>query len=196
MAFIVDGPTEEKSLKDKFQKDFNCVPQFRYGPGNGRSYPILGLAKGLAPILVGIFRTNVKIVFIIPDFERRKESIDKFAKDLKTAVITETAAKLNKSDTDLNEKIIVIPSNIMFENWILADIDGLKTTGLINENAVQLDYEGKHGSAELKQIMTSKNYKKTVHASILFKKIRNEIARNNSVSYSHLLDNLSDLINS
>ena len=84
---------------------------------------------------------------------------------------------------ELETKISVCVPDIMFENWIVSDIEGIKQKDeLVREDALQEQYEGRSGATILKRIMKM-NYKKTLHGPILFCSTRFNISKQNSCSF-------------
>ena len=173
-----------------FRSDF---PNFRIGPGNGVTFTIEGYAKGVLPTLIYLLSTNVRAVILIPDLEKRKVEVLKFSTDLKTEIIKLLLIETSFDEEYLNEVIHICPPDIMFENWIVCDVEGIKENNLlIKANATQADFEGKNGTSELQSIMTTK-YKKTVHAKLLYKKTRDYVSGENSSSYKTFIDSFNDL---
>jgi hypothetical protein len=193
IAIIVDGPTEEGSLRSKFEKQFFESPSIRIGPGNGITFSLEGYAKGVLPTLQYLLKSTVRAIILIPDFENRKGKCERFSENLKKNIIKILLRETKYKEDDLKEVIYVCPPNKMFENWIIADVDGIiVNNSLINPNANQKNYEGMHGASELQKIMTTK-YKKTVHAQMLFKKIRDDISIANSSSYESFISCFENL---
>lgn len=193
IAIIVDGPTEEGSLRTKFQMNYFDSPNFRIGPGNGITFTIEGYAKGVLPTLKYLLSSNVRAIILTPDLERRQVDPIIFAKELKDEIIKQLQLETEFQIEYLTDVICVCPPNIMFENWIVSDIEGIKENNpLIAENAIQVESEGRNGTNELQKIMTEK-YKKTVHAKMFYKKTRDEISSNNSLSYRTFIDTFNEL---
>lgn len=188
IAIIVDGPTEEGSLKTKFEMTYHTHPNFRIGPGNGATYSIEGYAKGVLPTMMFLLKTNVRAIILIPDLEKRKEAREVFAANLKKEIIRSISAQTTFNKDYLSEIIFVCPPDIMFENWILSDIRGIEVdTELIKSGALQKCFDGMHGTNELQRIMKIK-YKKTVHARRLYKRTNEDNCRTNSVSFKTFID--------
>lgn len=195
IALIVDGPTEETSLRKKFEMIYYDCPNLRIGPGNGVTYTTEGYAKGVLPTLVFLLKSNVRAIILIPDLEKRKVSPEIFSLNLKHEII-KLLITSTKHDKDYLEDIIrVCPPNIMFENWIVSDVVNIMDANpLINPNSTQKDYEGKNGTSELQKMMTTK-YKKTVHAQSFFKKTNDNISSVNSNSFKVFMENFTELKN-
>ena len=193
IAIIVDGPTEEGCLRAKFQMTLYDCPNFRIGPGNGVTYTIEGYAKGVLPTIIYLLNSNVRAIILIPDLEKRKVEVIEFSSDLKAEIIKLLLAETSFEEEYLKEVIHICPPNIMFENWIVCDVEGIKeNSSLINSSANQLNFEGKNGAAELQKIMTTK-YKKTVHAKLVYKKTRDNISAMNSSSFKIFIDSFNNL---
>ncbi|PAC29229.1 hypothetical protein [Flectobacillus sp. BAB-3569] len=184
IALIVDGPTEEGSIRAKFNMLYQCCPEIRNGPGNGTTFSIEGYAKGVLPTLILLLKTDVRAIILIPDLEKRREKAPNFSKKMKAAISKLLLADPNFSPQYIDETIYVCPPDIMFENWIISDVEGIKNcTELIKVESVQDKFDGKNGSSQLQKIMRTK-YKKTVHAKQLFKKTRESESADNSPSFS------------
>ncbi len=193
IAIIVDGPTEEGSLRTKFQMTHYDCPNFRIGPGNGITFTIEGYAKGVLPTLIYLLNSNVRAVILIPDLEKRKVEVSKFSADLKSEIVKLLLIETEFNEEYLNEVIHVCPPDIMFENWIVSDVEGVKENNtFIKADATQAAFEGKNGTSELQSIMTTK-YKKTVHAKIFYKKTRDNVNGDNSSSFKIFIDNFNVL---
>lgn len=198
IAIFVDGPTEEGALKAKFCKDYNGQhPEFRYGPGNGVDYAIQGYANNVASKIIFDLNRNIHVIVLIPDLEKRlqKCNIDcnSFAVQIKEAVVATIAAKSHFREDYLNTVIFVCPSDIMFENWIVCDVEGIKSHELIKDDSEQKNYEGMNGASILNGMMTEK-YKKTVHAKILHKQVDSSRGPMYSTSYSIFTSTVIKLI--
>ncbi len=193
IAIIVDGPTEEGSLRTKFQMTYFDSPNFRIGPGNGITFTIEGYAKGVLPTLIYLLNSNVRAVILIPDLEKRKVDVSDFSRGLKSEIIKLLLVETQFNEVYLIEVIHICPPNIMFENWIVSDVEGIKENNtLIKAEASQAEFEGKNGTSELQNIMTTR-YEKTVHAKMFYKKTRDNISGDNSSSFKLFIDNFNDL---
>lgn len=198
IAIFVDGPTEEGALKAKFCKDYKGQhPEFRYGPGNGVNYAIQGYANNVSSKIIFDLNRNIHVIVLIPDLEKRVQkcniNCDSFALQIKEAVVAAIAAKSSFNYEYLNSVIYVCPSDIMFENWIVCDVNGIKSHELIKDDSEQKIYEGLNGSSILNGMMTEK-YKKTVHAKMLHKQVDSSRGSSNSSSYSNFTSTMAELI--
>jgi len=196
IAIIVDGQTEESSLRKRFEMIYQDCPILRLGPGNGNTYTIEGYAKGVLPTLIYLLSSSVRAIILIPDLEKRKVKVELFSENLKNEIINQLIiANGNLKKEFLTDIIKVCPPNIMFENWIISDVISIKANNpLIDPNANQKKFDGKNGTSELQKIMTTK-YKKTVHAKDLFKKTEDLASSQNSSSYNYFRQNFDELFN-
>jgi len=193
LALIVDGPTEEGSLRTKFNMTHFECPEIRNGPGNGVTFSIEGYSKGVAPTINLLLKTNIRAIILIPDLEKRKIKPEKFASSLKNEIIKLMLIRSTYNKEYLEDVIFVCPPNIMFENWIVSDMDGITiSNALIKTDTKQELFDGKNGSSVLQNVMTTK-YKKTVHAKQLFKKTREDESRKNSPSFNNFLNIFKEL---
>ncbi|BEG98383.1 hypothetical protein [Bacteroides sedimenti] len=197
IVIYVDGPTEEGALKVKFCKEYYNNPEFRYGPGNGVNYSVEGYAKNVAPKIIFNLNSNIQAVILIPDLEKREKkdgiSFKRFAEKIKKTIVSVISEKCSFTEEYLNNVIYVCPSDIMFENWIISDVEGIKSNSLIKNDCMQMYYDGKNGSCVLKNIMKEK-YKKTVHAQALYKYVNSEVGMKYSPSYSNFISTIYELI--
>lgn len=197
IGIIVDGPTEEGALKKMFLKQFFKSPLIRFGPGNGENYSVQMFAKRVVPTVIFMLNRCVYSVILIPDLEKRarkgKTTLERFSYDIKKAVIEETIKKSSLKKDNLEEVLFVCPSDIMFENWIISDIEGIKNSNRIIAEAKQDFYDGKNGANVLNRIMIS-NYKKTVDAQFLFKYVNTQIGITNSPSFCKFITTLNKLL--
>ena len=195
ICIIADGPTETGSLEKMFHKHYYKCPLLRYGPGNGDSYSEMLFAKRIAPLIVFVLTKDAHSVIIIPDLEnrarKRKTTIEMFSSKIKKAIIEEIVKTSSFKQDYLEDVIYVCPSDIMFENWIISDIEGVKRSKIINENAKQDYYDGKNGAHILDDIMKYK-YKKTRDAQNLFKYVNKDIGISNSPSFRCFIEVLEE----
>ena len=188
--FIVDGPTEIYSFKGKFQKEFQFSPEFRKAGSNGISVSPEGYVDSILGTLILAFNSSFENVICILDREKRKLNYFKLALKIKNKIIEKLSSRTHFSEEEINSKVYVFVSDICFENWIVADIEGIKTKDyLISQTAIQKNYDGKNGVTILKRLMLVP-YKKTLHAPKLFKAVSFERAKNNSNSFQIFIDTL------
>ena len=184
IAFIVDGPTEEGSLRDKFKMTHYCEPEIRLNPGNSENYKIEGFVNSVSPIILSLLKTKVRTVFFIPDFEKRKGCVKKFNSELKKALIKHINSISDFTTEYLTKHLYVISPNIMFENWIVSDILSVKTKNseIFIEDVSQENFEGVNGTSILQRKMVVP-YKKTIHGRKFFKLCNDSISMKNSESF-------------
>lgn len=198
IGIIVDGPTESGSLEKMFNKMYYKTPIIRFGPGNGLRYTEVCYAKKVVPLIVFMLSSNVYSLILIPDLEKREKknkiSLMQFAKTLKECVIEEVVKTGRFQKDYLNGVINVCPSNIMFENWIVSDVEGIKASKLIKDDAEQDYFDGQNGASVLNGIMVEK-YKKTVDAQNLFKYVNSEKGKVFSPSFNEFMKVFADLLN-
>lgn len=181
--FIVDGRTESLSFKDKFQKEFNSTTNFRKAVCNGKSVTAKGYVSAISGTLkLELNNSYIKIICVL-DKERRKMSSLSLAKSIKKEIINQLNTQF--SQKELESKISVVVADTCFENWIIADIEGIKKTNMILPNVIQENYDGKSGVAILKKIMNIP-YKKTIHGPKLFKIVDFDNAIKYSPSFNQL----------
>jgi hypothetical protein len=78
----------------------------------------------------------------------------------------------------------------MFENWIVADINGINShKDLIKDGMTQKNFDGMYGINVLKAMMKVP-YKKTLHGPNLFKSVNFKRAKKNSVSFKHFAETI------
>mgnify|MGYP000176835873 CR=1 FL=1 len=193
LLIVVDGQTEESSLRKRFYKDYNECPKIRLGPGNGKDYSISGYVKGVLPTLIFELSLSTRAIILIPDFEKRKMKYENFRDNLKKECVKELSNQTKFKKEDLENQIFVCPPNIMFENWIVSDIKSISVESSEFENEIeQENFEGKNGTSILEKNMNCK-YKKTVHGSKFFKKTDFKISVINSSSFKEFLEIFNDL---
>ena len=118
-------------------------------------------------------------IICILDREGRQMSSHSLRTKVKDAIVNKLLETMRYTKTELNEKVYVFVPDIMFENWIIADVQGIKSKKeLTNQNAKQENYDGKSGSTVLKRMMKT-NYHKTQHAPFLLKAVNLKRASTN-----------------
>lgn len=183
ILFVVDGPSDAKSFKEKFCKIYKRHPGLRTVGCNGKDVDADGYANSSLGIILLALRGRYKYIFCILDKEERKISTKIFARGIKDAIIKKVLSCSKFSKDELESKINICIPDMMFENWIIADVKGIKRKKtLIETTARQINYEGKNGASRLDLMMLVK-YKKTIHAPILFKSISFQRAKENSISF-------------
>lgn len=189
-VFVMDGPSDIKAFTGKLQKEFGASPQFRKAPSNGHSVTPEGYAHGVQGIINLALNSNYLHILCILDRERRPTSANNLANQIRMELISIIEKNSKISRDELDQKIKVVVADRMMENWIVADIEGIKAKDeLIKRDAKQEKFDGKSGVNILKSIMKSK-YDKIQHAPVLLKATSIERAAENSPSFKHLLETL------
>lgn len=185
-VFIVDGRTEIRSLRAKLQKEYNCAPDFRQHPsgGGGITVQATGYARAAHGVLVEVLGQRYRKIICVTDREDRAGEATAFASEVRRALINLIDSNPHYHHEELESKIAVHVPDKMFENWIVADVKGIrKRRDLVKSTARQQAFEGKNGKASLKTLMKVP-YKKTTHAPLLFKCVCFQRAVVNSPSFS------------
>ena len=95
-----------------------------------------------------------------------------------------------------SENFIVVIADIMFENWLVADIEGikLKYPDLIKDDALNSNYDGQHGVSVIKNNWKRGGgpFRKNIHGCLFFKKIRIKKATQYSPSFNYLMKQLKN----
>ena len=187
-VFLVDGPTEIRAFKAKFAKDYTWKLALRQVGCNGKDVTPQGYANAALGILVVALKSRFTTILCVVDREQRSRSATTFAGAVRDEMI-ETILRTNHFSRDhLEEKIFVCVPDRMFENWIVADVEGIKTySDLVKPGAVQGDYDGQSGATVLKRIMKVR-YRKTLHGPTLFKRVSFKRAKSNSPSFCRFAD--------
>jgi hypothetical protein len=182
-VLIVDGQTEIKSFRAKFEKEYRCVPGIRKHPGGGGSISAQGYAHAASGVVfLCLRRKYVRIICVTDRENRKKEGID-FGIEIRDALINLVKSRGHYSREELEGKISVCVADRNFENWIIADIEGIRSlTDLVSDRAEQGSFDGKNGTVILKRIMRVP-YRKLQHAPKLFKQVSFQRAATNSPSF-------------
>jgi len=178
-VFFVDGQSDLKALKAKFQKEYHQTAGFRLVICNGKSVSAAGYANAAVPSIIFASNQCFHNFICIIDKEKRQGSAINFADSVKSEIDKLLTLKSVKID------VKVCCADIMFENWIVADLEGISSHSSITCNTNQSNFDGKNGTALLKS-MFKKAYKKTAHAADLFKCVCLERGRLNSPSLDKL----------
>lgn len=187
-VFVMDGPSDIKSFTGKIQKEYGEQSQFRKAPCNGHTVSAEGYANGVHGTVNFALNSNFLHILCVLDREKRKVSAEKLAETIRNELVLLIEKSSNISTEELNEKLKVIVADRMLENWIIADVEGIKEKkDLINEEAIQDNYDGQSGVNILKKFMLTK-YDKVQHAPILFKKVSIERAVQNSPSFNSFIE--------
>lgn len=179
--FVVEGPTEIESFRQKFQKEYRLSPVFRKAPSNGRDVSPEGYVNAIYGIMITALAGQFINIFCILDREHRKISSTKLAESIKNLLVLKFSNLYSREE--LENKIKVIAPDISFENWIISDVEGIKQkSDYIKEDATQKNFEGKSGVYALGKMMKVP-YNKVLHAPLLFKQVCFSRAVVNSQSF-------------
>jgi len=189
VVFLVEGQTEAASFKKKFFKVYKISPHLRTIKCNGKTVTAQTYANKSKPTVLLCLNDMFKKIVCVIDRERRREDVKTLASEFKKAIIEGVLADSanNFLRKDLENKIRVCFADRMFENWILADVEGLKSSNLIKSSAKQDGFEGENGVNLLNKLMSCK-YRKIEHAPTLFEFIRFSSAKKNSQSFLYFLN--------
>lgn len=184
---ILDGPSDIRAITGKLQKEFANCPEFRKAPCNGHTVSPEGYVNGVLGIISLALNQSYIHIFCALDREKRNISgvnlAKKIHKNLKDQILLNTKV----TEDELDKKIKIVVADRMFENWIIADLEGIKTKkDLINTNVDQGLFDGKSGTNLLKKFM-SVSYNKVQHAEQLFKAVSIETAVQNSPSFESFM---------
>jgi len=181
--FILDGSSDIHSVRQKIQKEYHCTPEFRKASCNGKDVSPEGYVNAVTGTLMLALSGSYRHIICIFDREKRQMSSQNLRAKVKGVIVTKLLETNQYSKTELSEKVYVFVPDIMLENWIVADVQGIKLKKeLIRQNAKQEKYDGKSGSTTLKRMMKT-NYHKTQHAPLLFKAVNFKRASINSPSF-------------
>lgn len=184
VIFLVDGRTELMSLSKKFDREYRVRPDMRMVLCNGKDVsPKAYASASFGTLSVALRGPWLQIVCIV-DREGRQTTGEHFAAQLLSAIIDEVTARTKYHEDELCRKLRVCVPDRMFENWILADVEGIKACdSLVKAAAVQKNYDGTHGTNELQLILRTK-YNKTIHAQKMFSFVSFQRGKTNSVSFN------------
>ncbi|MDD4178933.1 MAG: DUF4276 family protein [Candidatus Margulisbacteria bacterium] len=183
--FLIDGPTERESFKNKLQKEYKSYPEMAHVNCNGEDVSAHGYAIKATSFISHHFRKRCKCFICILDYEGRKGKPLVFAEEIKKEITRMLRDQYKLNDAQLLDmRLEVCVADKTFENWIVADIEGIKIRSqLIKSEAEQKLYDGKKGETILKGIMKTP-YSKVIHAPMLFKAISFRRAASNSPSFN------------
>ncbi len=193
--FIVDGQSEIQAFRAKFEKEYGISLNLRTGGCNGKDVNLEGYVNSIYGILIMALSGPFRYIACIMDRESRALSSNELSMQIKTIIVNKIRETTHYSEDELVNKVHVFSPDKCFENWLIADVTGIKTKAeLIRQNAIQENYDGKSGLGLLKSMMLCK-YKKTLHAPILFKAVEFPRARMHSASFCFFLEFLNSPTN-
>lgn len=171
-VFLLDGHTESWSFRGKFEADFGVKPQLRRVGCNGKDVTSEGYANAAYGTLLLALRSYFTSIICVLDRERRRQSAVKLSDQIKRAIVNRISSSTKYKKDELDKKIHICVPDIMFENWIVSDVDSIKEhNDMIDQDAEKDYYDGKSGTTVLKRMMKMP-YKKTLHGPKLFKSTR------------------------
>jgi len=187
-VFLLDGITEIRSFTQKFEMEFGAHVSVRKVGCNGRDVTAAGYANAALGILKEVLGRHYTMIICIADREGRRCEAAEFSTHLRQAIFRLLSHPGRNDLAELETKIKVCIPDRMFENWIIADVEGIRThKGLVRVNAKQRKFDGTNGAHQLKAMMKVP-YKKALHAPVLFKSVRIPTAVGNSPSFRHFAD--------
>jgi len=188
-VLVVDGQSEIRSFKKRFQSDFgHAIPGLRKHPGSGGIMTPAGYAQAALGILEFALRQRFTRILCVTDREKRQESAEQYAARVREAILDALSSSTRHSLKELDEKLLVCVADRKFENWIVADVEGITRCGdLIRSGVEQDEFEGSNGEETLKRLMTQP-YRKIKHAPKLFNHVRFDVASANSPSFRRFLN--------
>ncbi len=188
--FIVDGHTEYRALRLKFQNDYRKFLDIRRVNCNGKNVKPEGYANKAKGILLAAMKGHYTLIIFLIDRETKTRRLEKFRNDLKKALISVILSGSRYRQDELEEKFQVCVPDRMFENWIVSDIDGIKRShDFIVESATQQFFDGLSGTSILEKIMEIP-YKKTQHGPELFNSTQFDVSKDNSPSFKRFYEKL------
>lgn len=146
---------------------------------NGKNASLERIAKDAAKKLNALNCRGAKLGFVIVDREEKDHTAKEMGEELSNLILN-----------DYNGSFFVIIADRMFENWLVADLEGLKAKhqDLFKESAINGNYEGRHGASILKRHWKSQSsFSKNSYGAKFFKSIRLDIAKSNSGSLNYFL---------
>lgn len=171
--FLVEGQTEKLFI----EQVCNGAKILRLEI-NGRNVALDAIV-GRAATLVRLQQGRTSPSIILFDREDRRESAHEIAQEVSTKM----------RQILPSEHVIVGVADRMFENWILADWDSLRSMAPNLPAAAPAATDGLNGKAELKRLFG--NYSKTVDGPRLLRSARATFIRLNSASFASLHAQLS-----
>ena len=180
IGLIFDGETEKKAIPSRLcQKTCKFHPLKR--KINGNAATLRGISRECIKFLSALNRRGVKLSFVIVDREDKQESASEMGQKLTNLIADEYSGHF-----------VVVVADMMFENWLVADIEQIKMkySDLIRSEVKNFNRDGKHGEAIIKKAMHPDRFKKTVHGPKFFKAIRINEAIKNSPSFDYFIGQL------
>ena len=135
IGLIFDGETEKLAFEKRICRK-TCQPFMRKRNSNGKDVSLEVISNECVRLLSALNSRGAQSSFIVIDREKRRISASQMGIQL-TELISSRSS----------ENFIVVIADIMFENWLVADIEGikLKYPDLIKDDALNSNYDGQHG---------------------------------------------------
>jgi hypothetical protein len=145
---------------------------------NGDQVSMAGMAKHLAPLLRLLENRYPRVVFF--DRERRDESCNELANQL--------LSELQEHGVD-TENVVIGIADRTIENWILADSGMPENVDFLKAGTANV--EGRFGKSIVRKAMLpTVDYNETTTGVTLLKAMRPSVARQNSASFDHFLNQI------
>ena len=183
IGLIFDGKTEDKAIPSRLSEK-NCKFHKRIRNVNGKSVTLKRISQQCIRLLNALDKRGVKLSFVIVDKEDRQELALQIGKNLTSLIAS-----------GYSGHFIVVVADIMFENWLVADIESIKAKypHLIKDNVTNSNRDGKHGEGIIQKSWKGDGkFRKTIHGPKFFKAIRIEEASNNSPSFNYFISQLKN----
>lgn len=170
IGLVLEGETEYQALPKVVRgMGLSCTrPSCIHGQPAHASVDVLA-ERRLLPHVRAQIAHGVHHVIVVLDLEARMDSADAFRDELRRAM----RQALPKRD---RKKVEVIICNPRFENWILADPEGITRSAHVRRNlakSVRCHADGKDALTLLKSALKKGvGYSKAVHGPRLFREVR------------------------
>lgn len=182
-VFLLDGRTEIRSFKWRIATENALDLAARKTNCNGKHVTADGYASSVLGVMLEVLGQRFMHIVCILDRESRLVSSQRFATSVRRAIVTSVLGNSHYGREDVEAKLRVCVPDRMFENWIIADIEGIKQVrNLVKATAEQAEFDGKNGARYLRDFMTVP-YKKASHGPVLFQHVDYGMAGRNSPSF-------------
>jgi hypothetical protein len=181
IGVIVDGPGDYASLRARYKSQFIVLKTD--GP-RGHTVLIKDIVSSSRKQCQMLKAFRCSKIIVLLDFELRVCQYVDF--------VTELSKQLGLLSD--GAKVTACCPNMMIENWYLADIEHLsRIKAFLRDNIRQKNYEGTHGKQILKHMMKrGHTYNEVKHGPQLFLSVRIDVARGNSSSFDHFLNEVGE----
>ena len=176
IGIIVDGQGDYHSIRSRFLGQCEVL---KTDGQRGHEAKVQEIVSGANKQISMLSACDCSPIIVLLDFEMRTVDYFEFVEELKKEF------KQRYDDLEVN---VAIP-NRMIENWYLADIEYLSNNKVFLKNNIkQKKFEGTNGKEVLKTLfLKNYSYSETEHGPQLFKILRFDVARKNSVSFNNFL---------